>query len=112
MINRNFRRPVALALGVAIAGSLGAASVANANPFSLTSLGSAYMAAEGAGGADKGTHEGKCGEGKCGADKAKGEGKCGADKAKGEGKCGEGKCGAGMKDGDKKEGEKKEGDKA
>ena len=101
MINRNFRRPVALALGVAIAGSLGAASVANANPFSLTSLGSAYMAAEGAGGADKGTHEGKCGEGKCGAEKAKGEGKCG-----------EGKCGAGMKDGDKKEGEKKEGDKA
>ncbi len=114
MNHRNFSKPVALALGAAIAGSLAAASVANANPFSLTSLGSAYMAAEGTGGTDKGMQEGKCGEGKCGADKAKGEGKCGegkcgADKAKGEGKCGEGKCGADMKEGEKKDGEKTEG---
>ena len=109
MNHRNFSKPVALALGAAIAGSLAAASVANANPFSLTALGSAYMAAEGTGGTDKGMHEGKCGEGKCGADKAKDEGKCGADKAKGEGKCGEGKCGADMKEGEKKDGEKAEG---
>ena len=100
-----------LALGAAIAGSLAAVSVAQANPFSLTSLGSAYMAAAaGDPGAAKGT-EGKCGEGMCGADKAKGEGKCGegkcgANKAKGEGKCGEGKCGA-KKEGEKTEGEKK-----
>ena len=96
-----------LALGAAIAGSLAAVSVAQANPFSLSALGSAYMASDGE---HKGT-EGKCGEGKCGGDKAKGEGKCGegkcgANKAKGEGKCGEGKCGA-MKEGEKKEGEKK-----
>src|SRR5512137_1546197 len=90
-----------LALGAAIAGSLAAVSAAQANPFSLTALGSAYMAGDSD---TKGT-EGKCGEGKCGAgmkdgDKAKAEG--GADKAKGEGKCGEGKCGASMKDGEKK----------
>jgi uncharacterized low-complexity protein len=101
-----------LALGAAIAGSLAAVSVAQANPFSLTALGSAYMAAAaGDAGADKAKGEGKCGEGKCGADKAKGEGKCGegkcgANKAKGEGKCGEGKCGA-KKEGEKTEGEKK-----
>ena len=97
-----------LALGAAIAGSLAAMSAAQANPFSLTALSSAYMAGDGD---TKGT-EGKCGEGKCGAgmkdgEKAKGEGKCGADKAKGEGKCGEGKCGANMKDGEKKPEDKK-----
>ena len=83
MNQTNFRKPLALAVGVAIAGSLAAASVANASPFSLTALGSAYMAADDAPGADK---------------------------AKTEGKCGEGKCGANMKEGDKdkKEGEKKE----
>jgi|MudIll2142460700_1097286.scaffolds.fasta_scaffold2431970_1 uncharacterized low-complexity protein len=87
-----------LALGAAIAGSLAAVPVAQANPFSLTSLGSAYMAADGD---TKGT------EGKCGGDKAKAEGKCGGEKAKdAEGKCGEGKCGAKMKDGEHKEGEK------
>ncbi len=97
-----------LALGAAVAGSLAAMSTAQANPFAVTALASAYMAGDGD---TKGT-EGKCGEGKCGAgmkdgDKAKGEGKCGADKAKGEGKCGEGKCGANMKDGEKKPEEKK-----
>ena len=97
-----------LTLGAAIAGSLAAMSTAQANPFAVTALASAYMAGDGD---TKGT-EGKCGEGKCCADmkdgdKAKGEGKCGADKAKGEGKCGEGKCGANMKDGEKKPEEKK-----
>jgi len=104
MNNRNFRKPFAVAVGAAIAGSLAAASVANANPFSLTSLGSAYMAAndtDASGAADKAKAEGKCG-----AEKAKEEGKCGADKAKEEGKCGEGKCGAKMKEGEKKEGDK------
>ena len=104
MNDRNFRKPLALALGAAIAGSLAAAPVANATPFSLTALGSAYMAAEGTGGAEKAKEEGKCG-----GDKAREEGKCGGDKAKEEGKCGEGKCGADMKEGEKKDGEKKEG---
>ena len=68
MNQKNLRK---LALGAAIAGSLAAVSVAQANPFSLTTLGSAYMAAAGDPvdpGAAKGT-EGKCGEGKCGANK-------------------------------------------
>lgn len=95
-----------LALGAAIAGSLAAVSVAQANPFSINALGSAYLAADGDAGAKKAEGEMKCGEGKCGGDKAKTEGKCGGDKAKGEGKCGEGKCGA-KKEGEKAEGEKK-----
>ena len=107
MNSKNLSKPLALAIGAAIAGSLATASVAQASPFALTSLGTAYMAAA----------EGTCGgkkdaEGKCGGEKAKeegkcGEGKCGADKAKGEGKCGEGKCGADHKK--PAEGEKKEG---
>jgi len=89
-----------LALGAAIAGSLAAVSAAQANPFSLTALGSSYMAADGDANASKPEAEMKCGEGKCGAKK-----EAAGDKAKGEMKCGEGKCGA------KKEGEKKEDDK-
>jgi uncharacterized low-complexity protein len=58
-----------LALGAAIAGSLAAVSAAQANPFSLTALGSAYMAGDSD---TKGT-EGKCGEGKCGANMKDGE---------------------------------------
>ena len=90
-----------LALGAAIAGSLAAVSAAQASPFSLTTLGSAYMAADGDPGASKPEGEMKCGEGKCGGKK-----EAAGDKAKGEGKCGEGKCGA-KKEGEKKEGEKK-----
>ena len=89
------KKPVALAIGTAIASTLAVTSVAQAKAFSTTDLGQGYVqfAAEGSCGGDKGK-EGKCGEGKCGADKKEGE--------KGaEGKCGEGKCGA-----DKKEGEK------
>jgi uncharacterized low-complexity protein len=94
-----------LALGAAIAGSLAAVSVAQANPFSLTTLGSAYMAADGDADPKKAEGEMKCGEGKCGGKKD-----AAGDKAKGEMKCGEGKCG-GKKDGARKEGEKKEGEK-
>ena len=92
-----------LALGAAIAGSLAAVSVAQASPFALTTLGSAYMAADDAG-AKKAEGEMKCGEGKCGGKKDA----AGAEKAEGEGKCGEGKCGA-KKEDEKKEGEKKPG---
>lgn len=109
MTHKNLRT---LALGAAIAGSLAAVPAAQANPFSLTSLGSAYLSAgEGNCGGNNSAKpaEGKCGgtkkaegEGKCG------EGKCGADKAKEtEGKCGEGKCGANMKEGDKKDADQK-----
>jgi uncharacterized low-complexity protein len=90
-------KPVSLAAGIALAGSLAGVSVAQAdtNPFGMTALSSGYMAMS--------SHsEGKCGEGKCGGDKEDkdsegkcGEGKCGGDKddKDSEGKCGEGKCG-------------------
>ena len=87
MSNKTHMKPVAAAIGAALAGSLaiGAANAAD-NPFGLSELGSGYMQIAGA-------HEGKCGEGKCGGDKAtETEGKCG------EGKCGEGKCGENMTD--------------
>ncbi len=86
-----------LALGAAIAGSLAAVSAAQASPFSLTSLGNAYLAADGEAGAKKAEGEMKCGEGKCGGKKEAAD-----DKAKGEGQ-----CGAKMKEGEKKDGEKK-----
>ena len=108
----NLKKPVMLALGAAIAGSMAMATVASAAAFNASDLGQGYAQAGASTFADgdKG-QEGKCGEGKCGADKKEagkgaegkcGEGKCGADnkgagdKGK-EGKCGEGKCG-----GDKK----------
>ena len=95
-----------LALGAAIAGAMATVPAAQANPFAVTALGNAYMAADDAGAA-------KDAEGKCGGDKAEGEHKCGADKAAGEHKCGadkaegEHKCGADMKEGAKDAGEKK-----
>jgi uncharacterized low-complexity protein len=58
-----------LALGAAIAGSLAAVPAAQASPFSLITLGSAYMAADGDASAKKPDAEMKCGEGKCGAKK-------------------------------------------
>ena len=99
------KKPVALAIGAAIAGSMAVTSVAQAAAYTATDLGSGYAStlAEGSCGGAKG-EEGKCGEGKCGGDKKGEEGKCG------EGKCGahdkgeEGKCG-----GDKKGEEPKPG---
>ena len=84
-------KPVSLAAGIALAGSLASVSVAqaDANPFGMTALSSGYMAMASVGDHEKKEEkdaEGKCGEGKCGGDK---EGEKG-----GEGKCGEGKCGA------------------
>lgn len=100
-------KPVSMAAGIALAGSLAGISAAHAdgNPFGMTALSSGYMAMATVSdhGGDK-EGEGKCGEGKCGGDKEEGkegegkcgEGKCGGDKKEGkegEGKCGEGKCG-------------------
>jgi uncharacterized low-complexity protein len=83
-------KPVSLAAGIALAGSLAGiqAAHADANPFGMTALSSGYMtqaAIDDHGKKEeKKEAEGKCGEGKCGGDK---------DKKEAEGKCGEGKCG-------------------
>ena len=102
------KKPLAVALGTALAGGL----VLGGSAFAMTPLAQGYMLAatsadasaqegdatdkakEASCGADK-AKEGKCGEGKCG------EGKCGGDKASAEGKCGEGKCGMDKMDTDK-----------
>ena len=111
MSDRKVVKPVALAVGAALASSFAISGVANAdsieNPFAMSTLSAGYMlgAGEGSCGGDKEgkESEGSCGEGSCGGDKEKkgdkegegscGEGSCGGDKAEGEGKCGEGSCG-------------------
>ena len=98
-------KPLAFALGTAIATTLSSTAVVNAaeNPFGMTELSGGYMvtaATEGKCGGSmkaKSDTETKCGANKA-ADKAGKDGKCGAgktsDKTAREGKCGEGKCGA------------------
>jgi uncharacterized low-complexity protein len=108
------KKPVVIAMGAALAGSLLSAGAVNAaaNPFGLSDLGSGYMqvaegkcggmpkAEEGKCGAKPKAEEGKCGgapkaeEGKCGGAPKAEEGKCGAKPKAAEGKCGEAKCGA------------------
>ena len=88
------KKPLAIAIGTAVAASFSMAPVANAdqNPFGMTDLANGYMEiAEGEKKAD-----GSCGEGKCGGEmkkkmEKKAEGSCG------EGKCGEGKCASNKK---------------
>jgi uncharacterized low-complexity protein len=84
MSQKNPIKPLAIAVGAALATSLAATAPASAaeNPFAMSELSSGYMVAEMA--------EGKCGEGKCGAKQT----------AVKEGKCGEGKCGMKMMDAD------------
>ena len=111
MSQKKVVKPVALAVGAALASSFAIGSVANAdtvdNPFAMSALGAGYMlgAGEGSCGGDK---EGKDKEGACGGDK-EGEGKCGegscGDDKKGEGSCGGDKEGEGSCGGDKKDGE-------
>ena len=76
----NPKKPVATAIGAAVAGSMLMAGAANAasNPFGLAELSGGYVQVAG-------NMEGKCGAGKCGGDKAMEKGM--------EGKCGAGKCG-------------------
>ena len=103
MAEKKLAKPVALAVGAALAGSFalsGTASAAElkASPFHISSLEIGYMMGEHEGSCgegscgekDKKEGEGSCGEGSCGADKKKeGEGSCGEDKdKKGEGSCG------------------------
>jgi uncharacterized low-complexity protein len=121
MAEKKVIKPVALAVGAALAGSFAIAGAVNAadtaeSPFSISNLEVGYMLGDGEGscGGDKGDKkgEGSCGEGSCGEDK-KGEGSCGegscgeADDKKGEGSCGEGSCG----EDHKKEGEGSCGEK-
>lgn len=92
MFKSNAKKPIIVAMGAALAGSVYVADNANAaeNPFGLTELSGGYMQTSQAA-----TAEGKCGEGKCGGTQAS----TSADKPGGtkgsasEGKCGEGKCG-------------------
>ena len=96
MSEKKVIKPIALAVGAALAGSFAISGAVNAadtaeSPFQMASLEVGYMLGEG---------EGKCGEGKCGeghdkkGEGACGEGSCGeAGDKEGEGKCGEGKCG-------------------
>ena len=120
MSEKKVVKPVALAVGAALASSFAISNVASAetidNPFSMSTLSAGYMlghgegscggdkegkdgegsCGEGSGGGDK-EGEGKCGEGSCGGEKGGegscGEGSCGGDKDDAEGKCGEGSCG-------------------
>jgi uncharacterized low-complexity protein len=105
MSEKKVVKPVALAVGAALASSFAIGGVANAdtvdNPFAMSALSAGYMlgAGEGSCGGDKEGKdkegscggdkkaEGSCGEGSCGADK-KAEGSCGGDKEDGEGSCG------------------------
>ena len=122
MSEKKVVKPVALAVGAALASSFAIGGVANAdtidNPFAMSALSAGYMLAAGEGscGGDK-KDEGKCGgdkegEGSCGGDKEGegkcGEGSCGGDKKEGEGKCGEGSCGSDKKDGEGSCGDKKD----
>lgn len=90
------RKPVAHAIGAAIAGSmlLGGAASAGENPFGLSELDRGYMQVASA------HMEGKCGAGKCGSNMPTGDaaGETGdAMKAESmQGKCGAGKCGSNM----------------
>ena len=115
MAEKKVAKPIALAVGAALAGSFAIAGTVNAaqdtaeSPFQISSLEIGYMLGEGEGSCgegscgekDKKEGEGSCGEGSCGEDKEgegacgedkEGEGSCGEDK-EGEGKCGEGSCG-------------------
>ena len=115
MSERKIVKPVAMAVGMALAGAFAIGSVASAetvdNPFEISTLTAGYMLGEGEGscGGDKKDKdgEGSCGEGSCGGDDQdkegesedkEGEGSCGDDKEdkedkEGEGSCGEGSCG-------------------
>ena len=108
MSEKKVIKPIALAVGTALAGTFAISGTVNAevidNPFAMSNLTVGYMLGEGEGscGGDKSEGEGSCGEGSCGADGEKegegscGEGSCGADgeeKDDAEGSCGEGSCG-------------------
>jgi hypothetical protein len=105
MADKKVIKPVALAVGLALAGSFAISGVVNAadtaeSPFSISNLEVGYMLGDGEGSCGEKEGEGSCGEkdgeGSCG--EKDGEGSCGEAGEKdgekdGEGKCGEGSCG-------------------
>ena len=116
MAEKKVIKPVALAVGAALAGSFAIAGAVNAadtaeSPFSISTLKVGYMVGEGegrcGGDSEEKKGEGKCGEGSCGEKEGEGscgekegEGSCGEKEGEGscgekegEGKCGEGSCG-------------------
>ena len=113
MSDKKVVKPVALAVGAALAGSFALTGVAVGksvdSPFEMSTLESGYMLGATGDKKDKGG-EGSCGEGSCGEGKDKGgegscgEGSCGDDKG-GEGSCGEGSCGGEKEDAEGKCGE-------
>ncbi|MEO1244819.1 MAG: hypothetical protein AAFX56_03960 [Pseudomonadota bacterium] len=121
MSDKKVIKPVALAVGAALASTFALTGVATAdsidNPFEMSSLKSGYMLGVGegsCGGEKEGKGgEGSCGEGSCGGEKEDkggegscGEGSCGENKDKGgEGSCGEGSCGGEKEDSEGKCGE-------
>ena len=129
MSEKKVVKPVALAVGAALASSFALGGVANAetvdNPFAMSALSAGYMlgAGEGSCGGDKEgkDKEGACGEGSCGGDK-EAEASCGGDKSEAEASCGgdkgdaEASCGGDKADaeascgGDKEEAEGKCGE--
>jgi uncharacterized low-complexity protein len=117
MSEKKILKPVALAVGAALAGTFAISGTVNADaidsPFAMSSLSVGYMVGEGEGScggasAEEKEGEGSCGEGSCGGEK-EGEGSCGEGHDKeGEGSCGEnhhkegeGSCGEGSCGGDK-----------
>ena len=92
MAQKKVIKPVALAVGAALAGSFAISGAVNAadtadSPFSISSLKVGYMLGEqeGSCGSDHEKEgEGKCGEGSCG--EKEGEGSCG--EKEDEGSCG------------------------
>lgn len=102
MSEKKVMKPVALAVGAALAGTFALGGTVHAdgadNPFEMSALSIGYMLGEGEAscGADHegegegdSEGEGSCGEGSCGAE---GEGEGDGD-SEGEGSCGEGSCG-------------------
>lgn len=97
MSDKKIVKPVALAVGAALASSFALTGVvmaksAEGSPFAMSSLESGYMLGLDSTTGDKKDKggEGSCGEGSCG------EGSCGHSQDKGgEGSCGEGSCGEG-----------------
>jgi hypothetical protein len=111
MSQKKVIKPVALAVGAALASTFALGGVANAegveNPFEMSTLVAGYMLGEGEGScggdADKEKAEGSCGGdteegGDAEAEPKEGEGSCGgtegeSEEKDGEGSCGEGSCG-------------------
>ena len=108
MSDKKMIKPVALAVGAAIAGTFAISGAVNAdtaeNPFALSTMDNGYMVAAVDGHGDK-KGEGSCGEGSCGESDKKGEGSCGEGSCGESDKEGEGSCGE--KEGEGSCGEKK-----